>query len=95
MDQYHFLVGELSNDSPFIPAAAGAQLFAWFAQIGEPVDRSGCRRGKIVRFSQRNYKKCCHRQLTPMTTHLSLHGYLQDEWDGWQDDFPDLVVVAA
>ena len=30
-----------------------------------------------------------------MTTHLSLHGYLQDEWDGWQDDFPDLVVVAA
>ena len=24
-----------------------------------------------------------------------MHAHLQDEWDGWQDDFPDLVVVAA
>lgn len=24
-----------------------------------------------------------------------MHAHLQDEWAGWQDDFPDLVVVAA
>ncbi len=24
-----------------------------------------------------------------------MHAHLQDAWDGWQDDFPDLVVVAA
>ena len=24
-----------------------------------------------------------------------MHAHLQDEWDGWQDDFPDFVVVAA
>lgn len=24
-----------------------------------------------------------------------MHAHLQDEWDGWQDDFPDVVVVAA
>ena len=24
-----------------------------------------------------------------------MHAHLQDEWDGWQDDFPDLIVVAA
>ncbi|AQR68228.1 hypothetical protein BZG29_07550 [Janthinobacterium sp. LM6] len=24
-----------------------------------------------------------------------MHAHLQDEWEGWQDDFPDLVVVAA
>lgn len=24
-----------------------------------------------------------------------MHAHLQDEWDDWQDDFPDLVVVAA
>lgn len=24
-----------------------------------------------------------------------MHTHLQDEWAGWQDDFPDLVVVAA
>ena len=57
MDQYHFLVGEFAKNSPFIPAAASAQLFAWFAQIGEPVERYGNKRGKIVKFSQRNYEK--------------------------------------
>jgi hypothetical protein len=24
-----------------------------------------------------------------------MHTHLQDEWTGWQDDFPDLVVMAA
>ena len=24
-----------------------------------------------------------------------MHAHLQDEWDDWQDDFPDLIVVAA
>lgn len=24
-----------------------------------------------------------------------MHAHLQDEWEGWQDAFPDLVVVAA
>lgn len=24
-----------------------------------------------------------------------MHAHLQDAWPGWQDDFPDLVVVAA
>lgn len=57
MDQYHFLVGEFKKDSPFVPAAASAQLFAWFAQIGERVERYGNKRGKIVKFSQRNYEK--------------------------------------
>ena len=57
MDQYHFLVGEFSKNSPFHPTAASAQLFAWFAQIGERVERYGNKRGKIVKFSQRNYEK--------------------------------------
>ena len=57
MDQYHFLVGEFKKDSPFIAAAASAQLFAWFAHIGEPVERYGNKRGKVVKFSQRNYEK--------------------------------------
>lgn len=57
MDPYHFLVGEFRNNSPFIPAAASAQLFAWFAHIGEPVERYGSKRGKVVKFSQRNYEK--------------------------------------
>ena len=43
--------------NPFNPAAASAQLFAWFAQIGEPVERYGNKRGKIVKFSQRHYEK--------------------------------------
>lgn len=57
MDQYHFLADEFSTNSPFVPAAAGTQLFAWFAHIGEPVERYGSRRGKIVKFSQRNDEK--------------------------------------
>ena len=57
MDPYHFLVGEFKKDTAFDCAAASAQLFAWFAQIGEPVERYGNRRGKIVKFSQRNYEK--------------------------------------
>ncbi|UQV45306.1 hypothetical protein KIV45_27175 [Janthinobacterium lividum] len=57
MDQYHFLVGEFKKNSPFIPAAASAQLFAWFAQIGEPVERYGSKSGKVVKFSQKNYDK--------------------------------------
>ena len=57
MDQYHFLVGEFKKNTPFDPAAASAQLFAWFAQIGEPVERYGSKRGKVVKFSQRNYEK--------------------------------------
>ncbi|HEU4817149.1 hypothetical protein [Janthinobacterium sp.] len=57
MDQYHFLVGELRKNTPFIAAEASAQLFAWFAHIGEPVERYGNKRGKIVKFSQRNYEK--------------------------------------
>ena len=57
MDPYHFLVGEFKKDTAFDRAAASAQLFAWFAQIGEPVERYGNRRGKIVKFSQRNYEK--------------------------------------
>ena len=24
-----------------------------------------------------------------------MHAHLQDQWAGWQDDFPDLVVVSA
>ena len=57
MDQYHFLVGEFKKNTPFDPAAASAQLFAWFALIGEPVERYGSKRGKVVKFSQRNYEK--------------------------------------
>ena len=57
MDQYHFLVGEFSKNSPFNPAAASAQLFAWFEHVGERVERYGNKRGKIVKFSQRNYEK--------------------------------------
>jgi len=57
MDQYHFLVGEFSKNSPFHPAAASAQLFAWFEHVGERVERYGNKRGKIVKFSQRNYEK--------------------------------------
>ncbi|ATD60107.1 hypothetical protein CNX70_07815 [Janthinobacterium svalbardensis] len=57
MDQYHFLVGEFAKNSPFIPAAASAQLFAWFAHIGERVERYGNKRGKIVKFSQQNDEK--------------------------------------
>ena len=57
MDRYHFLVGEFSQNSPFIPAAASAQLLAWFKHVGEPVERYGNKRGKIVKFSQRNYEK--------------------------------------
>ncbi|MGK5006179.1 Imm32 family immunity protein [Janthinobacterium sp. LB2P70] len=26
---------------------------------------------------------------------VGMHAHLQDAWPGWQDDFPDLVVVAA
>ena len=57
MEHYHFLVGEFSKNSPFIPAAASAQLFAWFEHVGERVERYGNKRGKIVKFSQRNYEK--------------------------------------
>ena len=57
MDQYHFLVGEFAKNSPFIPATASAQLFAWFERVGERVERYGNKRGKIVKFSQRNYEK--------------------------------------
>lgn len=57
MDQYHFLVGEFKKNTAFDPAAASVQLFAWFAQIGEPVERYGNKRGKVVKFSQRNYEK--------------------------------------
>lgn len=57
MDQYHFLVGEFKKNTPFDPAAASAQLFAWFAQIGEPVERYGSKTGKVVKFSQKNYEK--------------------------------------
>jgi hypothetical protein len=57
MDQYHFLVGEFSQNSPFHPAAASAQLFAWFEHVGERVERYGNKRGKVVKFSQRNYEK--------------------------------------
>ncbi|MEG2033808.1 MAG: hypothetical protein RR376_24415, partial [Janthinobacterium sp.] len=57
MDQFHFLVGEFKKNTPFIAAAASAQLFAWFAHIGESVERYGNKRGKIVKFSQRNYEK--------------------------------------
>ena len=56
MDQYHFLVGEFSKNSPFHPAAASAQLFAWFEHVGERVERYGNKRGKVVKFSQRNYE---------------------------------------
>ncbi|MGK5061609.1 hypothetical protein [Janthinobacterium sp. LB3P112] len=66
MDQYHFLVGEFNKHSPFIPATASAQLFAWFAQRGERVERYGSRRGKVVIFSQRNYEKNCARPCKPM-----------------------------
>ncbi|PLY42264.1 hypothetical protein CSZ94_11470 [Janthinobacterium sp. ROICE36] len=57
MDQYHFLVGEFSKNSPFVPAAASTQLFAWFEHVDERVERYGSRRGKVVKFSQRNYEK--------------------------------------
>ena len=60
MDQYHFLVGEFSKNSPFHPATASAQLFAWFEHVGERVERVeryGSKRGKVVKFSQRNYEK--------------------------------------
>lgn len=57
MDQYHFLVGEFKKNTPFIAAAASAQLFAWFEHVGERVERYGNKRGKIVKFSQRNYEK--------------------------------------
>ena len=57
LDQYHFLIGEFSKNSLFLPAVASAQLFAWFAQIGEPVERYGSKRGKVVKFSQKNYEK--------------------------------------
>ena len=57
MDPYHFLVGELKKDTPFDPAAASAQLFAWFGLIDESVERYGNKRGKIVKYSQRNYEK--------------------------------------
>ena len=57
MDQYHFLVGELKKNSPFIPASVSAQLFAWFAQVGEAVERYGSKTGKVVKFSQKNYEK--------------------------------------
>jgi hypothetical protein len=69
MDQYHFLVGEFAKNSPFIPAAASAQLFAWFAHIGEPVDRYGSKTGKVVKFSQRNYEKTL---FAPETNGISL-----------------------
>ena len=26
---------------------------------------------------------------------VGMHAHLQDEWEGWRDEFPDLVVVAA
>ncbi|PJC98618.1 hypothetical protein GQ37_009655 [Janthinobacterium sp. BJB1] len=57
MDQYHFLVGEFKKNSPFIPATASAQLFAWFEHIGEPVERYGSKTGKVVKFSLKNYEK--------------------------------------
>lgn len=57
MEQYHFLVGEFKKNSPFIPAAASAQLFAWFEQVGERVERYGSKTGKVVKFSQKNYEK--------------------------------------
>ncbi|KAB0331595.1 hypothetical protein LSO07_07700 [Janthinobacterium sp. PLB04] len=69
MDQYHFLVGEFTKDSPFIPAAASAQLLAWFAHIGEPVERYGSKSGKVVKFSQRNYEKTL---LAPDTSSIEL-----------------------
>lgn len=57
MEQFHFLAGEFKKNSPFIPAAASAQLFAWFEQVGERVDRYGSKTGKVVKFSQKNYEK--------------------------------------
>jgi hypothetical protein len=69
MDQYHFLVGEFAENSPFIPATASAQLFAWFEHIGEPVDRYGSKTGKVVKFSQRNYEKTL---FAPETNGISL-----------------------
>lgn len=57
MEQFHFLVGEFKKNSPFIPAAASAQLFSWFEQVSERVDRYGSKTGKVVKFSQRNDEK--------------------------------------
>ena len=57
MEHYHFLVGEFKKNSPFNPATASAQLFAWFEQIGLPVERYGSKSGKVVKFSPRNYEK--------------------------------------
>ncbi|PHV25344.1 hypothetical protein CSQ93_24845 [Janthinobacterium sp. BJB426] len=57
MEQFHFLVGEFKKNSPFIPAAASEQLFSWFEQVGERVDRYGSKTGKVVKFSQKNYEK--------------------------------------
>ena len=57
MEHYHFLVGEFKKSSPFNPATASAQLFAWFEQIGLPVERYGSKSGKVVKFSPRNYEK--------------------------------------
>ncbi|QKY02152.1 hypothetical protein G3257_07720 [Janthinobacterium lividum] len=69
MDQYHFLVGEFKKNTPFIAAAASAQLFAWFAHIGKPVERYGSKSGKVVKFSQRNYEKTL---LAPDTSSIEL-----------------------
>ena len=57
MEQFHFLVGEFNKNTLFMPAAASAQLFAWFEQVGERVDRYGSKTGKVVKFSQKNYEK--------------------------------------